>query len=245
MVKISGQKRPLIGISPYYYPMENAFWIAVKEAYVHRIWEEGGIPLVLTHPRSHGSVSDLAGAVHGLMLIGGPDLPIDYYGGSPYDMKGEEPMHRDRVTFDRQIFECCRDQGKPALAICAGLQHVNVIYGGNLYEDIASQLEGAIDHGDYKGPTVKHNVRVDRNSLLYRITGRRDLVVNSTHHQGIRRLGNLLKPTAWTSDGLVEAVEPASRDGKFVAVQWHPEKMENDPLQMTLFRWLIEEARPG
>lgn len=235
---------PVIGISPYYYPLENVFWMATKEAYVHRIWEQGGIPLILTHPRSHGSVPDIADVVDGLTLIGGPDLPIDYYGGTPYDLKGEEPMHPERVTFDRQIFECCRDQGKPILGICAGLQHINVMYGGNLYEDLASQLPGAIDHGDYKGPDVRHDVTIDRNSLLYKIMGEPTLSVNSTHHQGIRRLGTHLKPTAWSRDGLVEAVEPASRDGRFVAVQWHPEKMEDDPYQKTLFRWLIEEAGP-
>lgn len=219
--------------------------MAAKEAYVRRIWEEGGIPLILTHPRSHGSADDVARVIDGLMLIGGPDLPVEYTRGTPYDMKGEEPMHPDRVEFDRKIFEWCRDLEKPILAVCAGLQHINVIYGGTLYEDIASQLNGAVDHGDYKGPTVTHEVRIDEKSLLYTILGQRTVPVNSTHHQGIRRLGAQLKPTAWSRDGLVEAVEPVSENGRFVAVQWHPEKMEEDPRQRSLFRWLIEEAGAG
>ncbi|MFQ6615252.1 MAG: gamma-glutamyl-gamma-aminobutyrate hydrolase family protein [Fidelibacterota bacterium] len=240
-----GGRRPVIGINPYYYSLEDVFWMATKEAYAHRIWEQGGIPFILTHPRSQGSVSDIARVIDGLTLIGGPDLPVNSYGGSRYDLKGEEPMHPDRVSFDRQIFECCRDQGKPILGICAGLQHINVIHGGDLYEDIASQLPGAIDHGDYKGPTVRHEVTVDNDSLLYRITGQRTLTVTSTHHQGIKRVGSRLKPTAWSGDGLVEAVESASDDGTFVAVQWHPEKMGDDPHQKTLFRWLVEESAAG
>ena len=233
---------PIIGISPYYYHLEDTFWMATKEAYAYRIWDNGGIPLLLTHPNANGSVSEIGDLIGGLLMIGGPDLPVEYYGGTPYDLKGEDPMHPNRVAFDRKIFEICRDQKKPILSICAGFQHINVIYGGTLYEDIPSQLPNAIDHGGYKGPTVHHPVEVDPHCTLHDIIGEEVLTVNSAHHQGVKKQGEGLKVTAWSSDGLVEAVEPSNGEATFLAVQWHPEKMENDPTQMKLFRWLIEET---
>ncbi len=217
--------------------------MGIKEDYVYRIWDNGGVPFMLTHPNSNASVSEAGNLIHGLILIGGPDLPVEYYGGSSYELNGEEPMHPNRVTFDREVFELCRDQQKPVLGICAGLQHINVIYGGTLYEDLHSQLSSSVNHGNYKGPITQHSVTIDRNSLLFDILGKDAIVVNSTHHQGKRTKGRDLKATAWSEDGLVEAVESRDSSARFVAVQWHPEKMENDPVQRKLFQWLIDEAR--
>ena len=153
-------------------------------------------------------------------------------------------MHTNRVDFDRKIFEVCLDQGKPTFGICAGLQHINIIYGGTLYEDILTQLPNSINHGDYKGPVVNHPIKIDKNSMLFDIVDSDSLSVNSTHHQGIKNLGKNLKPTAWTDDGLIEAVEGFGLPdrGRFIAVQWHPELMFNTPEQMAIFLWLVREA---
>lgn len=213
-----------------------------KEAYSHCVWEAGGIPVILTYPNGHGDITEATDAIDALLMIGGPDLPIEYYGGSSYDLKGEEPMHTNRVEFDRQIFQSCRKADKPILGICAGIQHINVIFGGTLYEDIPSQLPGHIDHGTYNGDTATHPVEIDNTSLLLDITRESAVPVTSTHHQGIRNLGEKLKATAWSSDGLVEAVEPVNGEGRFIAVQWHPELMRDDPHQLRLFRWIVEEA---
>jgi len=234
--------KPIIGIAPCYFPKENRLWLMAKEAYGHCVWEAGGIPVILTYPNGHGTVSDATQAIDALLMIGGPDLPVNYYGGSSYDLNGEQPMHTNRVEFDRQIFQSCLDSNKPILGVCAGLQHINVIFGGTLYEDIPSQLPGYIDHGAYKGNVVIHPVEVDGTSLLGNIIHELDFPVASTHHQGIRKLGENLKPTAWSSDGLIEAVEPVNGKGKFVAVQWHPELMQEDKRQISLFRWMVEEA---
>lgn len=234
--------KPLIGVAPGYFPKENAWWLMGKESYTHSIWDTGGIPVLLTHPNSTGKVEEFTSKIDALVLTGGPDLPIEYYGGSSYDLNGEEPMHANRVAFDRQVFEAFRDEGKPVLAICAGHQHINVVHGGGLWEDVPSQMPGALDHGDYKGPVVNHTVEVDKNSLVYDILRDTAPTVNSTHHQGIKTLGTGLKATAWSADGLVEAMEPENGKAKFVAVQWHPEQMQKDEKQMALFRWLVEEA---
>ncbi len=234
--------RPLIGIAPCYFVKENAYWHMAQEAYSQSVWKAGGIPLLLTYPEDESKVSDVADHLDGLILTGGPDLPIGIYGGAPYDMKGEEPMHPARVSFDRKIFDAFFQSQKPILAVCAGLQIINVMRSGTLYEDVPSQLTGAMDHGDYKGPVVKHSVEVEKSSLLRDVLGNVTPTVNSTHHQGIRQLGEGLLPIAYAPDGLIEAVGPVNGESSFLAVQWHPEQMQEDPTQMKLFHWLIEEA---
>jgi len=236
-------KKPVIGVASGYYPRENTWWHMVKEAYSKSVWKAGGIPVLLTHPHSNGFIEEIAANIDGLLLIGGPDLPIELYGGRPYDLKGEKPMHVNRVTFDRQIFEICLSYKKPVFGICAGLQHINIMYGGTLYEDLPTQLPNTVDHGYYKGPIVSHPVEIDRNSILYDILDVESITVNSTHHQGVKKLGTDLKPTAWTSEGLIEAIEIAQNDLFLcIAVQWHPELLGDNPKQMALFQWLIQEA---
>tara|TARA_B100000929_G_scaffold203919_1_gene162205 strand:- start:295 stop:948 length:654 start_codon:yes stop_codon:yes gene_type:complete len=213
-----------------------------REAYSQSIWKADGIPLLLTYPEKELHVSDIADQLNGLILTGGPDLPIDAYGGSPYDLKGEEPMHSARISFDRKILDAFIKRNKPVLAVCAGLQLINVMNGGTLYEDVPSQLKGALDHGDYKGPVVNHAVEIHQSSLLKDVLGLSHTTVNSIHHQGIRGLGKNLTPVAYAPDGLIEAVEPINGEAKFLAVQWHPEQLQQDKIQMKLFKWLVEEA---
>lgn len=236
------EHRPLVGIAPGYFVKEGAYWHMAREGYSQCVWKSGGIPLILTYPEEEKGAGDIADGLDGLILTGGPDLPIDVYGGAPYDLKGEEPMHPARVSFDRKIFDAFIQRQKPVLAVCAGLQVINVMNGGTLYEDVPSQLAGALDHGDYTRPVVSHSVELDQSSLLREILSDDVPIVNSTHHQGIRLLGDNLKPVAHAPDGLVEAVEPANGEAKLVAVQWHPEQMQEDKKQMRLFRWLVEEA---
>ncbi len=80
--------RPLIGIAPGYFVKENAYWQMAREGYSQSVWKADGIPLVLTYPEDESKVSDVADQLGGLILTGGPDLPIEIYGGAPYDMKG-------------------------------------------------------------------------------------------------------------------------------------------------------------
>ena len=213
-----------------------------REAYSQSIWKADGIPLLLTYPEKEYHVSDIADQLNGLILTGGPDLPIKIYGGSPYDLKGEQPMHPARVSFDRKILDAFIKRKKPVLAICAGLQLINIMNDGTLFEDVSSQLKGALDHGDYKGPVVNHSAEIDQSSLLRNVLGSSCPTVNSTHHQGIRDLGKNLTPVAYAPDGLIEAVEPINGEAKFLAVQWHPEQMQHDEIQMKLFEWLVKEA---
>tara|TARA_B100000315_G_scaffold260939_1_gene328113 strand:+ start:49312 stop:50037 length:726 start_codon:yes stop_codon:yes gene_type:complete len=234
--------KPLIGLTPGYFPKENAYWHMLKEAYSNAVWKAGGIPMLLTYPESEEKISEITNHIQGLLMSGGPDLPINIYGGKEYDMRGEGPMHNKRTTFDEEIFNICINKKIPVLGICASLQHINVLYGGTLYEDLETHLPKSIDHGYYKGPIAYHPVNVTENSLLHKIFGEDTVRVSSTHHQGIKILGDGIVATAITSDGLIEGIESVNGEANFIAVQWHPEIMQDDPIQMKLFEWLVKSA---
>lgn len=237
------KQKPLIGIAPAYFPKENSYWHMVKEAYSQSIWSAAGIPVILTYPNSTDDIHIIAEQIDGLVLSGGPDLPIETYGGKSYDLNGEDPMHTTRVNFDKDIFKACVSLNKPILAICAGIQQINVIYGGTLYEDIETQLSGAINHGNYKGHIENHRITVEPESLLFDILNEKNPNVTCTHHQGIKTLGEGLRAVARTADGLIEAIEPSNGQANYIGVQWHPELMQDDPIQKRLFQWLIRVSK--
>jgi putative glutamine amidotransferase len=131
---------------------------------------------------------------------------------------------------------------KPMLAICVGMQHINVIRGGTLYEDLTEQLDGSVYHGEFNGECAHHTVKLEKNSLINKVIGDDDSEITSTHHQGIRTLGSGLKPVSWSDDGLIEAIEDTKIPDAFLAVQWHPELMLDDEDQINLFKWLVQES---
>jgi putative glutamine amidotransferase len=136
-------------------------------------------------------------------------------------------------------------RGMPLLAICFGMQILNVARGGTLIQDIASQMPEAIKH-QQGAPRERrsHRVRLLEGSLLERLAGAERAPVNSHHHQAIETVGADLVATAWTADGLVEALEDARPDRFALAVQWHPEiAWESDAFSLNIFSRFVQAAR--
>ena len=150
-------------------------------------------------------------------------------------------MGPERENFDRKIFLSMYNLRKPMLAICVGMQHINVIRGGTLYEDLNVQLNGSVNHGEFNGDYAQHTVKLEKNSLINKVIDGDNPEIISTHHQGIRNLGSGLKPVSWSDDGLIEAIEDTKIPDSFLAVQWHPEFMLDDD-QIKLFKWLVLES---
>ena len=235
--------KPVIGINPYYYEHNGAMWNATKENYYKSIWRAGGIALTLNYPKDNNSISEVAEIIDALLLVGGPDIPNDRYNGVHPELLDSDVMLTERESFDRNIFTEMFKLNKPILAICVGMQHINVIRGGNLFEDLNHQLEGSINHGKFNGAWSKHSVKIDDNSILKKIIKNDRIEVASTHHQGIKDLGHDLVPVAWSDDGLIEAIEDSNSPNSFIAIQWHPELMPHNTNQKKLFNWLIGEAK--
>jgi len=235
-------KKPLIGLNPYYFEYSDAMWNGSKDSYFAAIWAAGGIPVTLHYPNQVDSINEISQAIDGLLLVGGPDIPNNIYNGNHPELLDSDVMGPEREKFDRNIFLAMYNLRKPMLAICVGMQHINVIRGGTLYEDLNEQLDGSVNHGEFNGEYAHHRVKLEKNSLINKVIDDDNPEITSTHHQGIRTLGSGLKPVSWSNDGLIEAIEDTKIPDAFLAVQWHPEIMLDGEDQIDLFKWLVLES---
>ena len=179
------------------------------------------------------------------VLLPGSDSDVDplRYGQQPHPALGTVQPIKDETDF--LVIAAAEKRRIPLLAICFGMQIFNVNRGGTLIQDIPAQLPGAIKH-DQGAPRDRpsHSVRLLEGSFLSTLAGSNELLVNSHHHQGIETVGRDLVATAWSTDGLVEALEDPRPDRFVVAVQWHPELGWNkDTFSQKLFKRFVEEAR--
>ena len=184
-----------------------------------------------------------AGNIDGILFTGGEDVDPGFYDEPiKYDNVHANPS-RDAFEFD--LLNEGRKLGLPILAICRGIQMINVKFGGTLYQDLKSDTALERDHkqaGSRSATT--HSVTVtEPDSLLHSLIPG-NCMVNSLHHQAIKRLGRGLKVTAHSEDGLYEAVELATPHPFFLAVQWHPEELFSEfPEQLKIFEEFIARCR--
>jgi len=161
----------------------------------------------------------------GFVLTGGIDVHPAFYQNARVDYPNTTVLNESRDLFEMQVFEYARQQNKPVLAICRGLQLVNIALGGNLIQDL--QENGFENHR--KGPDGdrEHKIEVKPGTLLAQIAGVQHGFVNSAHHQGLDQIADGLKVSAFSEDGVVEAIEYKDANKPFLlAVQWHPERIQ-------------------
>jgi gamma-glutamyl-gamma-aminobutyrate hydrolase PuuD len=233
--------QPVIGLSSYAEPARWAAWHApaalLPVSYCEQVAAAGGVPVLLP------PVPGIAAAVSrldGLILTGGGDIDPAAYGAQPHPRTGRVSAGRDQAELD--LLAAALAAGLPVLGICRGLQLLNIARGGTLHQHLAD-LEPAIDpgHAPQPGTFGSHPVQVSPGSMLAGILPPgQPLDVPTAHHQAIDRLGAGLTATAWTADGIIEAVELTSGNHHpfVLAVQWHPEESD-DP---RLFQALIGAA---
>jgi len=219
--------------------LSNRYGLAVVAA--------GGVPLVLPCSGNEEVISEAVRRCDGVLLSGGDDIQPEIYldevpVGLRRTVKVVDPV-RDvhELVLIREVFR----QRKALLAICRGHQLLNIALGGTLLVDIGRQRPEAIKHDcmDRKDQPV-HKAALTPDSLLAKMTGKRVLEVNSTHHQAVDRVADLLRVTASGPDGIVESLELAGSERGIVpfllSVQFHPERLyERHPVFLELFRSLI------
>jgi putative glutamine amidotransferase len=233
---------PLIAIVAYRLPGGRVTrWssgaYAVPDQYVDAVRRAGGEPVLLLPPVS-APLRDVIARFDGLLLAGGGDVEPGAYGeSSPHpDVYGVDPQ-RDGAEIG--LVRTAAEAELPTLAICRGIQVMNVALGGTLIQHLPDRA-GMLEHRKHRIERM-HSVRVAEPSRLAAATGRTSLDGASRHHQGIDRLGDGLIPVAWADDELVEAIE--HREGWMVGVQWHPEvTAAADPAQQALFDTLVRQA---
>jgi putative glutamine amidotransferase len=204
---------------------------------VDAVRRAGGEPVLLLPPMA-APLGDVIARFDGLLLVGGGDVEPGAYGESNHHpgVYGVDPQ-RDGAEIG--LVRNAAEAELPTLAICRGIQVMNVAFGGTLIQHLPDRPE-MLEHRKLEIERM-HSVRVAEPSRLAAATGRTSLDGASRHHQGLDRLGDGLIPVAWADDELVEAVE--HRDGWVVGVQWHPEvTAAADPAQQALFDALVRQA---
>lgn len=215
--------------------------VTLTRPYVDAVRAAGGRPVLIPPVTTREELDEIFGELEALVVTGGPDIKPSRYGQAAHPHTVLMDERRDFVDFEclRLADEC----DVPTLAICLGLQELNVHRGGTLYQHVPEQVVAAppIPHRGNDGYSY-HRVIVEPTSTVCRIVGGQSIEVNSSHHQAVLEPGRNLRPVAWSPDGLIEAIEDPSRPF-VVGVQWHPEALATEPPHRALFTALVEAAR--
>ncbi len=231
-------RRPVIGLTTYVEPARWGAWderaALLHEWYVDAVRAAGGLVVLLPPDSTDADVLD---RVDALVLMGGADVGPTHYGATAHETTDVPRVERDAAEI--ALCRAAIQRDLPLLGICRGLQIMAVAQGGSLMQDLPSEGFG-LTHRERPGTFTEHTVRLVPDSLAARIYGNTELVVNSSHHQGIADPGTLT-PTGWAADGLIEVCEvPGARFG--LGVQWHPEHPDRRSTEAPLFGALITAA---
>lgn len=184
-------------------------------------------------------------ACDGLILSGGVDSHPRFYGSEVLDYPLAPAVFDEvRDRFELEIFRLACEQDIPVLAICRGMQLVNIALGGDMIQDL--ETAGYNNHRKMEGKDGVHPVQVKVDSVLNRIAGLETVNVNSAHHQGLGRMAGDLEVIARSPDGVAEAVVWKAATGKnaLLGVQWHPERLEGllpgNPMGNGIRKWFLE-----
>ncbi len=231
-------RKPVIGITMY---VKDGV-LTVAESYVRAVEAAGGIPHLLSMSSTPNAVRSETEILDGVIFSGGEDISPLRYGDQPCREIGKVNAARDSAEV--LIFQCAQKRGIPMLGICRGMQFINVMLGGTLVQDIPSQWKNAIQHKQLPAKDVAtHTVNIVKGTKLWNIMNTASVDVNSFHHQCVKDCAGQLRVSAYSTDGVPEALESIG-DGKILGVQFHPEGLfEKNKVFLTLFAKFVEEAR--
>lgn len=220
--------RPLVAITTTAVAETGPFrrlQVALYALYVEVLERHGMASVLVTPAHAASSIPALLDRCQGLVLTGGEDVDPALYGEGPLPGLGVTNPPRDKAELC--VLGHALERELPILAICRGCQLVNVHFGGSLYQDLTMQRPGTIEHTQQDSWSRRtHQVRIEPDSKLARITGAEELLINSFHHQGIKEIGAGLRVVAVAEDGTIEAIERPGYPDWFLGVQWHPERYE-------------------
>lgn len=231
---------PVIGITCSHELENNRYFIPI--AYVNALVAAGACPVLL--PPMDTRLIIRLNFLQGVVFSGGNDVDPVHFGEEPIPGNGE--VSPDRDVFELALARMCLRENIPFLAICRGMQVVNIAAGGDIYQDIHTQAAKVLKHMQ-QSPRwhASHGVEVKQSSLVQKAYGGKLTRVNSFHHQAVRQVAPGFQVVATSQDGLVEAIE--SPEHPFaVGVQWHPEAMwQRHPEHLGPFKALARSAGKG
>jgi putative glutamine amidotransferase len=259
------KKHPVIGVNMSLDIVDKyeKYGMLVPVSYVDAISGSGGLPVCIPPYTDPSMCEEILPFLDGMLFIGGDDYLPDHYGGHPQPAKELVPERRDRFDLALATF-VLKETELPVLAICGGHQLISIASGGALIQDIRSEWKsspgvqplthsGTEREGSEK-VTFRHSVKLEPGSMVERATQVSpgdDLKTNSYHHQAVHpeKTGCGLRATAWSGDGIVEAIEPTidsawARSDRFIlGIQWHPERLQEEEPHRNIFAAFIEACR--
>jgi len=243
-------KKPVIGITPDYNSGDQETdgsrepTLFLRARYMQAIEAMGGIPLILPVTASKEIKSSLLSKIQGVLLTGsGPDIDPALYGET--QQFRFKKMSKERAASEIALAQMALEANLPVMGICGGLQIINVALGGSLYQDIASQITGSLDHRQKTVATEpSHGVSITPGTRLHAILKTDRLQVNSSHHQATKTVAPDLIVDAKAEDGVIEGLE-SPKHQFVIGVQWHPEFLyaRDEPSRKIFLAFLQEAAR--
>jgi putative glutamine amidotransferase len=214
------------------------------DKYVAAVAANAAEPVEISLGLSSAELQHLAQTLDAVVLPGSPaDVEPSLFHAARHAKTADSDADRERTDF--ALLGHAITEHKPVLAICYGIQSLNVFLGGPLVQDIPSAIHTKIQHAwtDHKGDEPHHDISIDAGSRLAQLAGATKALVNSSHHQSVLQPGTNLRAVAHAPDGVVEAVEWTGDANWIVGVQWHPERMVGaDELAQALFHELAAAA---
>jgi len=238
---VSSARKPVpactVAVTASIRPDGDTSRVRLTAAYVTALENAGLIPLIVPPLSSEKAAASVLDSVSGLVLTGGEDVDPARYGENRHEKVRSVNPARDAT--EAALVRAARDQKLPVLAICRGIQILNVALGGTLVQDIPSEVDTNIDH-DEDGPrdASAHEISIEPDSLIARAVGAEHRSVNSFHHQSVKEVAAGMRVTARAPDGVIEGIESTDRSWWVLGVQWHPEEMttSTEPWDRGLFR---------
>ena len=221
---------PLIGITTSFEDDQQR----LDYAYVNAVRMADGQPVLLPIAVSADEAAYLCRQIQGLIIPGGPGITLNAAGDLPDQL---DPVSSERWKSDNLIMDAAIEQKLPILGICYGMQLLCVRAGGSLYSDVERQVTGALVHSEKRG-AHNHPIEVVSCTHLERMWNPEIREVNSRHFQAVQYPGKGYAVSARSPDGAIEAIESA--DGLHIGVQFHPERMESQPLFQNLVQQALE-----
>jgi putative glutamine amidotransferase len=237
---------PLIGLPTLAIPPgPKPARYGINQSYVRALTAAGCAPVMIPILDDDDRLHAIYERLDGIVFPGGADVAPQEYGEAPIDNVNivEPPRDRTELTLARWAFA----DDLPTLGICRGQQVLNVALGGSLYQDLRHQGVTEVEHSDADGRArnaLLHRVRLDPASRLAQLIDETSIEVNSLHHQAVKVVAAPLKATGTSDDGVIESLESDER--RFlIAVQWHPEEIDDLPWVQRLFAGFAQAASGG
>jgi putative glutamine amidotransferase len=238
-MEIIMQKRPLIGITVDTSDTADTFESPMN--YAKAVEKAGGLPLLIPYNLDHSLIPKLVDHLDGILFTGGNDLDPALY-NQTWHPKAEH-VDLNRQNFELALMKEVESRRLPMLGVCMGSQLMNVYRGGSLHQFLPDvHRPEALEHRKVDGNILRHPVSIDTHSQLGAAIGKEQISANTYHKQAVDRIGNGLKIIATAPDGVIEGFEDPTFP-LFAAVQWHPERLANEPEHLAPFQLLVEKSR--